>query len=87
MDIGDLLFRDASCDQLIPDVVVHIPRAGPRRGQVGKYQLCRPVFPRLRPNLVDLVRTGVGLAAGIVRQGRVEQPLVKCQLPAVRRVG
>lgn len=59
--------------------------AFPRCGLIAKHKLGRPLRGSLLIYVINIVGTGVRLAARIVRQQRIDQPLVECGFPAVRR--
>ena len=86
VDKGHLLRRDVSRQQLPSDIVIHIEAAVPLgRGQIAEDHLGQALPPPLLPYAQHTGDAGVELAARIVRQQRVHQPLVQPDLPSVRR--
>ena len=58
-------------------------RLAARGGQVAKHQLCQLFRRSFVPDADNVPDAGVDLAARIIRQKRIHQPLVKPQLPPV----
>ena len=86
MDIRDLLRRNAACDQLVPNVMIHAEPAVFRRcrcGQIGENKLRRSLFGSLLPDVEYILHDQIQLAARLVRQGRVDNTLVERQLSSV----
>ena len=52
-------------------------------GQVNKYHLCGLLRCRPFPDVVHIFRTDGNLSGIAVRQHRIDQPLIQCQLPAI----
>ena len=85
MDKRDLCFRHPGSQQLSLDVIVDIEGTIIFRGrEVAEQKLGQLVFLSFRPNTENIPHAGIDFAAGIIRQQRVHQPLVKANLPAIR---
>ena len=54
-------------------------------GDVTKYKLGQPVRRALLPDAQDVVHAAIDLAAGVVGQHGVDDPLVQAQFPPIRR--
>ena len=85
MDERDLLLRHAAGDQLLLEVIVDVEALVLSGGrEVAEDKLRQPLFLCVIPDFIDVLHAGVDLAARLVGQQRVDQPLVQPDLPPVR---
>ena len=68
-------------------VYVECPTLALGGGYVREDKRRELAFPALAPDAVNVLHAGVDLAVGIIRQQRVDQPLVQAQLAPVAGVG
>ena len=68
MDELYFLFRDALGNQLIAHIVVYVKAVLLGGAEVAENHLSGALLLGLFPYLIYLIHTGVGLAAGVIRQ-------------------
>ena len=85
VDECDLLLRDAAGDQLLLEVIVDVEALVLSGGrEVAEDKLRQPLFLCVIPDFIDVLHTGIDLAAWLVGQQRVDQTLIQPDLPSVR---
>ena len=86
MDKPYLLGRNATGDELFPNIIIDIKCAVILRGrQVAKYELRCPCVGVFLPDTVHIVDTGVDLTVWVIGQHRVNHSLVKSKFTPVIR--
>ena len=89
MNEGNFRCGHAHAGQLGADVIVYVECSvlALRSGYVRENKLRELAFPALAPDAVNVLHAGVDLAVGIIRQQRIDDPLVQPQLAAIAGVG
>ena len=84
MDKGDLFFRDAFFHQLFTNIIIDIKGTVALRGRkVAEAELRQAVLRCFLPDTEHVLHTAVHFAFRIVRQYRVDEPLVESAFPSV----
>ena len=86
VDKGDLIFWDPFCNQLFTNVIVNVKASvSLGGGKVTETKLRGAVCFCILPDSKHVLDTPVYFALRIVRQNRIDQPLVQSTFPAVVR--
>ena len=86
VDKGNLFFRNAFCNQLFTNVIVNVKASvSLGGGKVTETKLRRAVCFCILPDSKHVLDTPVYFALRIVRQNRIDQPLIQSTFPTVVR--
>ena len=86
MDELDLLFRHTGVEQLGADIIIDVERTVPLGSRhIAENQLGQLLLFGVVPDAQDVVDAGIQLTAGVIRQSRVHQPLIKTDFATIRR--